>query len=174
MRSPDADVAEPSTSAAAIEPPHEEQEPAEVEAVILAPAAARIVSDETPRNQSDQAELAVPTPAVAASALDEKVQEELLQAEIVAPAAEAEIIMTTPADPTGVGEPAAVEDDQEPMRTGTIPSAPAAAALVPSESAHDNLERPQIEAPAVTTAAADPVSLIAADSDQPAPTPNEN
>ena len=144
-----ADVAEPSTSAAAIEPPHEEQEPAEVEAVILAPAAARIVSDETPRNQPDQAELAVPTPAVAASALDEKVQEELLQAEIVAPAAEAEIIMTTPADPTGVGEPAAIEDDQEPMRTGTIPSAPAAAALVPSESAHDNLERPQIEAPAV-------------------------
>lgn len=168
------DVAEPSTSAAAIEPPREEQEPAEVEAVILAPAAARIVPDETPRNQPDQAELAVPTPAVAASALDEKVQEELLQAEIVAPAAEAEIIMTTPADPTGVGEPAAIEDDQEPMRTGTIPSAPAAAALVPSESAHDNLERPQIEAPAVTTAAADPVSLIAADSDQPAPTPNEN
>ena len=71
-----ADVAQPSTSAAAIEPPHEEQEPAEVEAVILAPAAARIVSDETPRNQPDQAELAVPTPAVAASALDEKVQEE--------------------------------------------------------------------------------------------------
>jgi hypothetical protein len=148
------------------------------EAIVPAPAITASTPEETAQSEQLQAEGIAPAPTAELSPAEEKPLAETADAEVVAPAAAiAEPEMARPeeqalVEPAPSTEPSTSlaetgsHDQQEPLQTGSIPSAPTIASA-PSADSQDPAE---MDKPALEAA---PISDIEIDLDPPATNPVE-